>query len=120
MKVFSALVASLFVLSTAAFAPVAPTTRSSTALQSARQDEDMRRAASSVFAALFVASNVAGAALPAWAAANDNFDFGSTEVIAARSGGRSGGRAGSGGNSRSYRSSAPSTTYKSYSSTTYE
>lgn len=118
MKILSALVASLLVSSTAAFAPVTPTTRTSTtALASARHDEQFRQTLSSVLAAAFVASNVVGAALPAFAA-DDGF-FGSSEVIAARSGGRSGGRAGSGGNSRSYRSSAPSTTYRSYSSTTY-
>ena len=104
-----------------AFAPVTqPTRTSTTALQSARQDEQFRQTLSSVLAAAFVASNVVGAALPAFAVDDTLDSFGSSQVIAARSGGRSGGRAGSGGNSRAYRSSAPpsKTTYKSYSSTT--
>uniref|UniRef100_A0A7S3L9E3 Uncharacterized protein n=1 Tax=Amphora coffeiformis TaxID=265554 RepID=A0A7S3L9E3_9STRA len=114
-----AIVASLLASSAHAFAPVSQTRTSSTiALQfSAKKDEDFRTTLSSVFAAAFLVANVATVA-PAFAV-DDFADFGSSQVVAARSGGRSGGRASSGGNSRSYRSSAPSTTYKSYSSTTY-
>ena len=122
MKFVSAIVASLLASTALGFAPVvAPqSSRGTTALASARQDEQTRKTVSSFLAAAFVAVNVAATAMPALAVQQDDF-FGSTEVIAARSGGRSGGRAGSGGNSKSYRSSAPSrptTTYKSYSSTT--
>ena len=117
MKFVSAIVASLLASSALAFAPVSQTrTSSTTALQfSAKQDEGFRKTLSSVFAAAFLAANVA-AVMPAFAA-DQPMDFGSSQVVAGRSGGRSGGRASSGGNSRSYRSSAPSTTYKS--STTY-
>lgn len=120
MKLVSALVVSLLASSALAFAPVTtPRTPSSTALQfSAQKDEDLRKTVSSVFAAAFLAANVA-TVMPAFAA-DQTMDFGSSETIAARSGGRSGGRASSGGNSKAYRSSSrPSTSYKSYSSTTY-
>jgi hypothetical protein len=122
MKVLSALIASLSVLSTAAFAPVHPTQRaSSSALSfSAQKDETVRQILSSTLAAAFLAVNLA-TALPVSAMMSNNIepDFGSTEVLAGRSGGRSGGRASSGGNSRSYRAPARSSnTYKSYSSTT--
>jgi hypothetical protein len=122
MKVLSALIASLAVLSTAAFAPVYPTQRaSSSALSfSAQKDETVRQILSSTLAAAFLAVNLA-TALPVSAMMSNNIepDFGSTEVLAGRSGGRSGGRASSGGNSRSYRAPARSSnTYKSYSSTT--
>lgn len=118
MKIVSAIVASLLASSALAFAP-APTTRvSSTALNySVKKDEDFRKAVSSVFAAAFVALNIA--AVPAFAV-DETMDFGSSQVVAARSGGRSGGRVSSGGNSQAYRSSSSSSrnTYKSYSSTT--
>ena len=122
MKLFLALVAAFVASSASAFAPVMQSRPVTTTklLASAREDENYRRTLSSVFAAAFVASNVVTSVLPAFAV-DDNIDFGSSEVVAARSGGRSGGRASSGGNSRSYRSSAPASrsTYKSYSSTTY-
>ena len=122
MKVFaSAIVASLLASTALGFAPVTPqaSRASTTALASARQDEQHRKTVSSVLASAFVAVNVFATAMPALAVQQqDDFFAGSSQVIAGRSGGRSGGRASRGGNSRSYRSSAPSTTYKSYSSTT--
>ena len=118
MKIASAIVALFLSTSAYGFAPQPLTRSSTTALASARQDEQHRQTVSSVLAAAFVAVNLATTAMPAMAA--QQLDFGSAEILAARSGGRSGGRAASGGNSQSYRSSSrPTTTYKSYSSTTY-
>jgi uncharacterized membrane protein len=124
MKVLSALAASLAVLSASAFAPVTPNTQRSAASSalsfSLRHDETVRKVVSSTLAAAFLAVNLA-TALPVLAMTPNEFvDFGSLEVLAGRSGGRSGGRASSGGNSRSYRAPARSSsnTYKSYSSTT--
>ena len=127
MKIVSAFVASLVASTAWGFAPVAKLPRAPTVLaSSARQDAQYRQTVSSVLAAAFVAMNVATSAAPALAMDQTRADehlFGSSAVIAARSGGRSGGRAASGGNSKAYRSSSSparsSTTYKSYSSTTY-
>eukprot|EP00522_Entomoneis_paludosa_P006032 CAMPEP_0172440682 /NCGR_PEP_ID=MMETSP1065-20121228/1315_1 /TAXON_ID=265537 /ORGANISM="Amphiprora paludosa, Strain CCMP125" /LENGTH=200 /DNA_ID=CAMNT_0013189653 /DNA_START=70 /DNA_END=672 /DNA_ORIENTATION=+ len=107
-------VAALFLLATSAsaFAPVAVNQRAATSLEASKSSNDgFRVAAVSTVAAAFLAANVAA---PAFAAQQDMMDFGSSDVIAARSGGRAGGRASSGGASRSssYRPSS-STTYRS-------
>lgn len=59
-----------------------------TALQ--MKNEDGRKVAASFLAAAFIAANVFTVDA---AFAVDNFDFGSTEIVAGRSGGRGGGRA---------------------------
>lgn len=73
-----------------AFAPVSNGQAKSTSLNMV-DEESMKKAATSFAAAAFLMSNVALAA-PAPAFAVDDMDFGSSQVIAARSGGRAGGR----------------------------
>ncbi|KAL7566980.1 hypothetical protein ACA910_019910 [Epithemia clementina (nom. ined.)] len=102
---FLALVSSAF-----SFAPQLPNERTSVSLRASKSD--LSTAALSTVAAAFFALNVAS--LPA-SAADNAFDFsGSSQVIAARSGGRAGGRASSGGASYS----RPSSSYSSYRSST--
>mmetsp|Transcript_20620 Transcript_20620/g.26581 ORF Transcript_20620/g.26581 Transcript_20620/m.26581 type:complete len:206 (+) Transcript_20620:120-737(+) len=119
MKGFTATVFSLLLASACAFAPNPGSERASVSLAAAKDSNNgFRTAAASAVAAVFIA---ASAASPAFAVTQDNnlFDFGSSDVIAARSGGRAGGRASSrGASSSSYRSpssstSRPSTTYRS-------
>jgi hypothetical protein len=69
-------------------------------------DKDMKKAATSFVAAAFLMSN---AALMPPALAMDDMDFGSSQVIAGRSGGRAGGRS-SGARMRSMPSSPSRTT----------
>lgn len=76
-----------------------------TALQ--MKNEDSKKVAASFLAAAFIATNVFTVDA---AFAVDNFDFGSTEIVAGRSGGRGGGRA----------ARAPSRAYTPSSSTRIE
>jgi hypothetical protein len=70
---------------------VAPSaSKQSTTSLSMSPEEGMKKAAVSFMAAAFLAGNLA-AVEPAFAAADD-MDFGSSQVVAARSGGRAGGR----------------------------
>lgn len=71
-----------------AFAPVSNGQAKSTSLNMVNE-ESMKKAATSFAAAAFLMANVAAVA-PAFAV--DDMDFGSTQVVAARSGGRAGGR----------------------------
>ena len=90
MKFFSA-VALLYVSAASAF--VAPSsTKQSTTLQMTSVGEGIKKAAASLVAAAFLASNLA-AVQPAIAVDDYNMDiFGSSQVVAGRSGGRAGGR----------------------------
>lgn len=109
MKSFAIVVSALLIGSSEAFAPVAPASgRVATSLEAAREDDfSLKKVAASAFAAAFLAANVV-AMEPALAL--DSFDFGSSEVISARSGGRSGGRVSSGGARSSSSYSRSSTT----------
>jgi uncharacterized membrane protein len=103
LSVVIALVAalSLCVGSSAAFAPNAQAARVKTSLNA--EANDGKRMAASFLVAAYLMSNVAVVA-PAFA--YDDL-FGSSEVIAGRSGGRSGGRSSSGGASSFKSSRAP-------------
>ena len=72
------------------FAPVAPKASSTTSLQAWNGHQDMKKVTGSLLAAGVVLGSVVWAAP---AVAYDSFDFGgSSQVVAARSGGRAGGR----------------------------
>ena len=88
-------VLALCISAVAGFAPVGQTNAKSTGLNMINE----KKFAASFLTAAFIATNAMSAAT-AFAA----FDFGSSEVVAAKSGGRSGGRASSG----SYAKSTPS------------
>ncbi|CAJ1936509.1 unnamed protein product [Cylindrotheca closterium] len=87
-----------------AFAPASNGQAKTTSLNMINE-ESMKKAATTFAAAAFLMSNVAAAA-PAFAV--DDMDFGSTQVIAARSGGRAGGRSSARAPSRAPSRSAPS------------
>ena len=88
-KSFTAVTALLCVSGASAFAPIAAP-KTSTSLQMANANEDStKKVAASVLAATFILGNVAAVAP---AQAMDDSYFGSSNVIAARSGGRAGGR----------------------------
>ena len=74
-----------------AFAPNAQTPQSSSSALNMIGEDGAKKAAGSFLAASFLLSNVAFAA-PVMAAMDDAMDFGSSQVIAGRSGGRAGGR----------------------------
>lgn len=91
MKFSKSLLATVALVSApgvSAFAPVSNGQAKSTSLNMINE-ESMKKAATSFAAAAFLMSNVVATA-PALAV--DDMDFGSTQVIAARSGGRAGGR----------------------------
>jgi hypothetical protein len=101
MKSFAiTVISALLIGSLEAFAPIAPSSgrAATTSLEAARENNgfDLKKVAASAFAAAFLAANVV-AMDPALALDSSVFDFGSSEVISARSGGRSGGRVSSGG-----------------------
>jgi len=79
----------LGISSVSGFATLPTASQASSTSLSMINENGMKKAAASVMAAAFVMTNVA-LAPPAIAA--DNFDFGSTEIVAGRSGGRAGGR----------------------------
>ena len=115
MKSFVAILVSLFASSAIAFAPIVQNARPELSLKASKGEVGAKAMAVSVVTGAFLAINVA--ATPALAADNTVDFFGSSEVIAARSGGRAGGRASSGGARSSY--SRPSTSsYSTYRSTT--
>lgn len=97
-KSLTAVMALLCVSGASAFAPVAsPAKASMTSLQMAQNDnnQNAKTVAASVLAATFILGNVATAA-PANAVDESTFfDNASTNVLAARSGGRAGGRSSS-------------------------
>ena len=91
MKFSKSLLATVALVSApgvSAFAPVSNGQGKSTSLNMINE-ESMKKAATSFAAAAFLMSNVVATA-PALAV--DDMDFGSTQVVAARSGGRAGGR----------------------------
>ena len=89
MKFSKSLIATVALTSGAsAFAPVSNGHAKSTSLNMVNE-ESMKKAATSFAAAAFLMANVA-AVEPAFAI--DGMDFGSSQVVAARSGGRAGGR----------------------------
>lgn len=98
---FSLVIAGLLLASASAFAP-STVSRQSTSLQA---KGDGKKAAASLICASFLLGNVLTAD-EAWATPDD---FGSSQVIAGRSGGRSGGRV-SRGTSNSYKATAPTRT----------
>jgi len=106
-KSFTAVMALLCASGASAFAPVSAPKASVTSLEMARgQPENAtKKIAASVLAATFILGNVA-AVEPAQAM--DDYDFGSSQVIAARSGGRAGGRS-----SASRSAARPSSSYSS-------
>jgi hypothetical protein len=113
MKSFAiTVISALLIGSLEAFAPIGPASgrAATTSLDAARKNDgfDLKKVAASAFAAAFLAANVV-AMDPALALDSSVFDFGSSEVISARSGGRSGGRVSSGG-ARSSSYSRSSTT----------
>ena len=95
----------LCVLSASAFAPSSTPIARSSALSMSQSADQEKRFAASVLSAAYIFANVVSVA-PAFAAPED---FGSTQIVAAKSGGRMGGRSatGSRGSSSSY-SKAPS------------
>jgi hypothetical protein len=115
MKSFAIVVSALWIGSLDAFAPIAPASgRAATSLEAARRENggfDLKKVATSALAAAFLAANVVAMepALALDSSSSSMFDFGSSEVIAGRSGGRSGGRVSSGG-ARSSSYSRSSTT----------
>jgi hypothetical protein len=94
MKSFTAIMALLCVSGASAFAPVAAPKASMTSLQmsGSNNEETNKKVAASVLAATFILGSVASVAP---AQAMDDSYFGSSNVIAARSGGRAGGRSSS-------------------------
>lgn len=88
MKFLLAVIALTSAPCVASFAPVS-NGHAKTASLNMVNEESMKKAATYFVAAAFFMSNVAAAA-PAFAV--DDMDFGSTQVVAARSGGRAGGR----------------------------
>jgi hypothetical protein len=72
-----------------ALQPSSPRVSSSSLHLSKSSEDGLKKMATSVLAAAFLMTNTVGVAP---AAAMDDFDFGSSQVIAGRSGGRAGGR----------------------------
>ncbi|ACI65199.1 predicted protein [Phaeodactylum tricornutum CCAP 1055/1] len=99
MARFSAVLAVLAIASASAFAPNQSVARPATSLQA---QGDGKKALTSMVAAAFLLGNVLSADA-AFAAFDESEMFGSSTVVAGRSGGRSGGRS-SRGTSNSYKS----------------
>lgn len=114
-KSFLAVVALASAPGVSAFAPVANGQARSTSLNMVNEDS-MKKAATSFAVAAFLMSNAATAA-PAFA--TDGMDFGSTQVVAARSGGRAGGRSAAGAPSRAPSRAPPSRSTTVINRTTY-
>ena len=92
MMLRSLVVALVALGSASAFAPVGSSARSGTSLQMSKENDGGKMVAASFLTGAFLAVNAIFCADAAIAATPD-LDFGSTEIVAGRSGGRGGGRA---------------------------
>jgi hypothetical protein len=113
----SAVVALLCAPAASGFATFSGSPKASTTSLNGTPQEGMKKVAFSAVAAAFLAGNIVSAG-PAVAAV-DEMDFGSSQVVAARSGGRAGGRSSAAMRAPSRPVSIPSTNTRVIERTTY-